>query len=190
MIKPVLALLLAVVITLSPIGSALETRMFSHVLIQLPLLVFIGWYMAGFLPTRVTAELRRWNQGGVTGVLIMSAAGIYWMLPSALDSSINYLEYAVAKLGSMVVLIGMVLRLTQQHWNAILKGVFLLEVWAMLGRFGYGYTVSPDRLCTNYLFNEQIFVGQSLLAIAAFWACAWALKIIIGFNLFKLKWES
>lgn len=174
------------VIALPGVGTWLESSMLSHVLIQLPLMVLMGWFAGELLPATWVRRINQFNYAGITGVILMSCVGLFWMLPSALDASLQSTAYAVAKLISLFFLLGMVLSITNKVINPIVRGVFLLEAWAMLGRLGYIYKVSPDRLCNNYLLGEQQQLGSILIFLAVFIAFVWACKIVFGVNLLGL----
>ena len=180
---PVRATLLAAalaVLCATPVAAWLESSMLLHVLVQLPLLAWAGWLAGGLLAPSWVNRLNQYNRRGVTGVVLISGAAFFWMLPSALDASLDSRLFAAGKAVSIPLLIGTALFVTSKVWHPLLKGVFLLEAWAMLGRLGYVYVISPDRLCSNYLFSEQQLLGETLLWIAGAWAVAWAARTILG----------
>jgi len=167
-------------VSATPIAAWLESSMLLHVLVQLPLLAWAGWLGGALLPPRWVEWLNRYNRRGVTGVVLVSGVALFWMLPSALDASLDSGLFAAAKAVSITLLIGTALFITSRVWHPLLKGLFLLEAWAMLARLGYVYAISPDRLCTNYLFGEQQLLGETLLWIAGAWAALWTAHIMIG----------
>jgi hypothetical protein len=177
----------ALVITLPGIGSWLESSLLLHVLVQLPLLVFLGWLAGGALPAEWVRRINTFNTAGIVGVLMMSFSGLFWMLPSALDASLQITGYAVMKGISLFLFIGVVLSITNKVINPIMRGVFLLEGWAMLGRLGSIYKVSPERLCNSYLLNEQQQLGAILIFIAIVIAVFWACKVLFGNHFFTHK---
>ncbi len=46
-----------------------------------------------------------------------------------------------------------------------MRGVVLLELIATTFRLGWLYLISPVRLCSNYLLNDQQLLGGLLLAV-------------------------
>lgn len=181
-IKPAALSILLFGITLPGIGSWLERGMISHLLIQLPLIVYIGLCLADQMPVRWINAINRYNAGGVTGFFVMSATGLFWMIPSALDQSVNDPSFQLAKVVTLLFGIGVTFRISNRVFNPILKGVFFLEVWAMLGRAGYLFLISPERLCTNYLISEQQLLGKLLLAFSLIWAVIWGVKVLFVGN--------
>lgn len=176
-----------IVVSATPVAAWLESSMLLHVLVQLPLLAWAGWLGGALLPSPWVEWLNRYNRRGVTGVVLVSGVAFFWMLPSALDASLDSGFFAAAKAVSITLLIGTALFVTSRVWHPLLKGLFLLEAWAMLARLGYVYAISPDRLCTNYLFGEQQLLGEALLWLAGAWAVLWTTRIMTGPNWPRLK---
>lgn len=166
-------------IAVGSLSELLEEQMVLHLLLQLPALVFLGWLAADMLPKSWHKSVNQYNQHGLTGVVLITTTGLYWMLPSALDAALDSNGYALAKVISML-LIGSAWSLTQRCIHPLVKGVFLLELWAMLGRFGYLFKVSPDRLCNNYLIGEQQLVGNILLIISLAIGAIWVCRVLFG----------
>ena len=173
----------AVVLLIPPLANGLQSRLLLHVLVQLPLLVWLGWYWAGSFSPRAIARINQFNQLGITGVVVVSLVALFWMLPRTLDAAIDDPTFAIAKALMLVVFFGAVLRLTIPVLHPIVSGVWQLEAWAMLMRLGWIYTVSPDRLCNNYLLSEQHQLGKMLLAIGSGWAFVWIIKVTFGLSL-------
>lgn len=59
-------------------------------------------------------------------------------------------------------------------------GVVLLELTATLFRLGWLYLISPVRLCSNYLLDDQQRLGASLLAIGFATVVVLVWKLIWG----------
>jgi hypothetical protein len=161
------------------VRHALEASMTAQMLVQLPLLAGVG-YLLGLglaLPVRVAASLASWNHRGVTGFVLASLAGAYWMLPRLLDASVTDPAIAAIKFVSVPLLVGLALAQSWPRSGFVVRGVFLLELIATLFRLGWLYLVSPLRLCNNYLLDDQQRLGQILIAVGAilFLWIAWKL---------------
>lgn len=171
---------------IGPISERLEAQMVLHLLFQLPALVLLGWLAAEMLPQSWHQRANQYNHHGLTGVVLITTLGLFWMLPSALDAALESDCYALAKVLSML-LIGASWSLTRRCIHPLVKGVFLLELWAMLGRFGYLFKVSPDRLCNNYLLGEQQLVGNILLILSIAIGALWVSRVLFGSNQNQLE---
>jgi len=163
-----------------PVRQALEASMTAQALVQIPLLVAAGWLVAAALPYRARAAIARWNGGGVSGLLLASLVGMLWMLPRMMDASLDDGRFALAKLVSVPLGIGMPLALSWPRAGFVVRGVFLLELVATAFRLGWLYLVSPVRLCTRYLASDQQRLGESLLAIGTAACLLLAWKLVWG----------
>lgn len=153
------------VLLLPPVRQLLEGTMTAQMLLQVPLLACCGLLLARAVPARVLAAIGPWNQGGVSALMLATVASTYWMLPRALDAAATDPLVATAKFASLPLLVGLPLALAWPRMGFILKGVFLLEALATLFRLGWLYLASPQRLCNNYLIDDQQLLGRSLLAL-------------------------
>ena len=167
------------------LAQQLQMSMVLHLLVQLPILIFLGYLYGMQLPDSLVERINRYNGHGIAGALLISGTGIFWMLPSALDASLSQWPYQLAKILSMSLLIGIAWSLTLKVIHPVLKGVFYIELWAMLARFGYLYKVSPERLCSNYLMDEQQMLGSLFLWLAVLIALYLSISLLTGFNVNK-----
>ena len=67
---PALALGLLMVLLLPPVQHALTSTMTTQMLVQIPLLIAVGWWWRGAVPPRIVAIIDAWNQSGITGVVL------------------------------------------------------------------------------------------------------------------------
>ena len=151
--------------------------MTAQMLVQLPLLAGVGYMLGPSIPVRVAASLADWNHRGLTGFVLASLASAYWMLPRLLDASVTEPWIATIKFVSVPLLVGLPLAKSWPRSSFVVRGVFMLELIATLFRLGWLYLVSPVRLCSNYLLDDQQRLGQILIAVGAllfFWI-AWKL---------------
>ena len=155
------------VLALPALRHPLESSMTVQMLVQIPLLVAIGWWLAGALPRRAALRLGDWNAGGVTGLVLASMVALLWMLPRALDAAVDIRWVAAAKFASVPLLIGLPLGLSWPRMGFVVRGVFFMEFVATCFRLGWLYLASPDRLCSNYLLDDQQQLGRFLLVIGA-----------------------
>jgi len=168
------------VLALPPARHALEATMALHMLVQIPLLAVAGWLVAGALPPRAVAALSRWDAGGICGLLLASLAGLAWMIPRVLDAALEDPAVAAAKFLGVPLLLGAPLALSWPRMGFVVRGVFVTELIATAFRVGWLYLAMPQRLCSNYLLDDQQQVGRILLAAGAAIALAAAWKLLWG----------
>ena len=159
---------------------ALESSMTAQMLLQLPLLAAIGGVSAQALSERWRTLIDRWNHLGISGLVLASAAGAFWMLPRMLDASVSEPWAAALKFVSVPLLIGVPFALSWPRMNFIVRGVFLLELIATFFRLGWLYLIAPERLCNLYLLDDQQRLGQAMLMIGAALLIGVAGKLVWG----------
>jgi hypothetical protein len=176
---PPVAALLFVALLLPPSRRLLESSMTLQMLVQLPLLIGTGYLLREAVPAPLAAVIARWNQHGISGLVLASLAGMFWMLPRSLDAAVSLPWMAFAKFASVPLLIGLPLGLGWPRMGFVVRGVFLLELIATFFRLGWLYLVSPVRLCNNYLLDDQQRAGETMLVIGS---------VILAGVLAKLLW--
>jgi len=180
---PAGAALLAVLLV-PPVRHAIEASMTAQMLVQIPLLGAAGVLLARSLPGRLIEAIEPWNRQGLSTLVLAMVAGMFWMLPRMLDAAATEPLVAAARIVSLPLLVGMPLAIAWPRMGFIVKGVFLLECLATLYRLGWLYLVSPERLCNNYLLDDQQLLGRCLLALGVALTLAIAGKLLWGrFNL-------
>jgi hypothetical protein len=178
--QPWLGAALWLVLAVPPLRHALEATMTLQMLVQIPLLALAGWWIAGCLTRRLTDTLAACNRSGISGLLLASLAWIFWMLPRTLDAALEVPWVDVSKFVGMPLLIGMPLALSWPRADFVVRGVFLLVVFAMAFRVGWLYMASPVRLCSNYLLDDQQLLGKIMLAVGAAIGLLLVWKLIWG----------
>ncbi|MGH8798054.1 MAG: hypothetical protein ACREXI_13425 [Caldimonas sp.] len=175
-----LAALAFLVLLAPPVRHGLEASMTAQMLLQMPLLVGVGWLLSHALPARASAGVDRWNHRGITGLVLASVAGAYWMLPRTLDASVTVPLIGAAKYLTLPLLIGLPFALGWPRMGFVVKGVFLLELIATFFRLGWLYLISPERLCNNYLLDDQQRLGRYMLLIGVALFLGVAAKLLWG----------
>jgi hypothetical protein len=173
-------LLLCGALAAPSVRQMLEATMTLQMLVQIPLLVVVGWLLGHAIPHRIAAVIARWNGGGIPGLLLATFAGMVWMLPRMMDASLDDGWFAVAKFVSVPLLIGVPVALSWPRAGFVVRGVFLLELIATAFRLGWLYLISPVRLCSNYLLSDQQQLGKYLFAIGIATGLVLAWKLMWG----------
>lgn len=171
--------LMFVVSAMPAVRDALESTMTTQMLVQIPVLVLIGWMLGTAAPRRLRTIFDPWNYLGITGTVLATISAAYWMLPRSLDASLSEPLMAIAKYLSIPLLIGLPLALAWPRMNFVVKGVLFMEAIATLFRLGWLYLESPVRLCSNYLLDDQQRLGQTMLMAGG---------LLVAWALWKLLW--
>ncbi len=142
---------------------AIESRMSLHMLLEFPLLFAAGWAVQRLWPQTGWLQWLDWR--GWTGATLTSLVVACWMLPSLLDLSLMVPALAAAKYASWW-LAGWWLA---SSWRRLDPEVLLFLVgnlaW-MTATAGMLYLDTPQRLCVNYLQDDQQHTGIGLVLLA------------------------
>ena len=163
-------------IALTPVGRWLEATMTNHVLIEIPLLVAVGYVLGARVEPHL-GFLRSYNGGGIAGILIVAFTLAFWMIPRWLDAALADMPVAAAKYVSLSCLAGMPLAWSWMRMNPIMRGVVKIECIAMLFRLGWLYLVSPERLCNSYLIDDQVRLGQGIFVLGGALSIIWLIPV-------------
>ncbi len=167
-------------IALGPPGTWLEASLATHVLVEIPLLVAVGFVLGRSVEPHWRKVLEPLNGGGIPGILMVSFALAFWMIPRWLDASLQASEVAAAKYISLVVLAGMPLAWSWRRLHPIARGLVKIEFLAMCFRLGWLYLISPDRLCNSYLIDDQVLLGQGFLVVGITLSVTWLYPVFFG----------
>jgi hypothetical protein len=162
----------------------LEAVMWRHMLLQLPLLVVSGWLFGCGLVVMAPRWMRRVaiiDLHGITGMTAALFISAYWMIPRALELSINLPLAAGSKFGSLLLL-GALLPGTLKRANIMIQLFFLGNFCWMTAIAGLQYQTMPQRLCNAYLLDDQFTTGVGLVlaavAVAVFWCARHAPELL------------
>ncbi|MCY3818663.1 MAG: hypothetical protein OXH52_04765 [Gammaproteobacteria bacterium] len=169
-----------VAIAFTPFGTWLESRLVTHVLVEIPVLVAVGFVLGRCIEPRLRNALEPLNGGGIPGILLVTFALAFWMIPRWLDASLQAPEVAAAKCISLVILAGMPLAWSWDRLHPIARGLVKIEFLAMCFRLGWLYLISPDRLCNSYLIDDQVLLGQGLLVVGIALSITWLYPVFFG----------
>ncbi|MBN8912278.1 MAG: hypothetical protein J0H65_09535 [Rhizobiales bacterium] len=162
----------------SPLGRQfLEASLVTHMLVQMPLLVFIGMGFGRISSAAAAPYVATWNRGGSTGLLLTLGVAMFWMLPRAMDAALVDMRFEAAKFVSLPVA-GVALAWSYGQASPIVKGVLNAHVVSALGVMGWAYMAAPVRLCNAYLASDQEMAGAGLLAAGAVTAAYFAMRIV------------
>lgn len=141
----------------------IEGRMSLHMLLEFPVLFAAGWAAQR---SGLRAPGLHWvDWRGWTGATLVTLVSITWMLPSLLDLSLLWPSVAIAKYASWW-LAGWWFA---DSWRRLDPEVMLFCIgniaW-MTATAGMLYLDTPQRLCVNYLQDDQRHTGIGLILLA------------------------
>jgi hypothetical protein len=150
----------------------LEADMARHMLVELPLLLLAGAGLGTAMPTRFAGLVERFNELGLTGLVLASLVTAYWMIPAALDAALLHGSAEVAKCATFV-LAGAILPRSFTTAPLALQAFFVGNVAWMMATAGLIYQNTPQQLCVSYLVDSQQAAGAGLVAAAVIIASTW-----------------
>ena len=173
------ALVLLAALASLPGQNFLEASMARHMLIQFPLLMLCGAWLAGGLLAALTppAAARQiaassWNAHGMTGLFGTALVLAVLMIPRMLDLALVNPWIELAKIAALVAC-GAAVYMSWRPAGWLVQGFFLGQLLPMMAVAGTLYESSPTRVCNAYLLDDQVLLGQLLVWIAASIALVW-----------------
>ena len=161
----------------------LEADMARHMLVEIPLIVAAGAYLARFVPARVDAAIARFDAFGLTGWLFAGLVTAFWMIPAALDAAVASPAMNAAKFASLAAA-GFAVRGSLRRSPLALEAFFVGNFTWMAATVGLVYQDAETRLCLAYLTDSQQRAGEGLVIIAVVAFAAWlALRVGRGYIL-------
>lgn len=158
---------------------AIESRMLLHMLLEFPMLLCAGWAAQRLGRDRPwlhqANEAWQWlDWRGWTSASLLSATSALWMFPTLLDLSLLWPAVAVAKHGSWW-LAGWAIASGWHRLDPELRLLMLGNLAWMSGTAGLLYLEAQQRLCVNYLQDDQRHTGIGLIVLAVLLG-AWAMR--------------
>lgn len=153
--------------------------MSAQMLVQFPLLGLCGFLLAGFLPARWRSRVDRWNAYGISGLFAIALMLALLMIPRLLDLAVADARIDFCK-GLALLFGGAALRVSWRPAGLLVQGFFLGNVLPMMAAAGQLYQDSPVRLCNAYLLDDQVRLGQMLVALSVAVALAWFAHLVLA----------
>lgn len=158
--------LLYLILIIPPIRSYMESIMIIHMLIQLPLLMVVGWFLGKYIVYKAPKVFHAINENGVPGIILIVAITMYWMLPRTLDEALTLPQYEVFKFISLP-LAGLLLADSWAKMKEVGQIFIYLNYLSMFALMGWLYLDSPIQICNNYLIMQQKTLGWGFIFITA-----------------------
>ena len=164
----------------------LEASMLRHMLLQLPLLLTAGWLLSASPVPRWFQRAAIFDQQGICGLTALLFISAYWMIPRALEQSINLPLAEAAKFISLPLL-GAILPGSLRRANWIVQLFYLGNFSWMTAIAGIQYQNMPQRLCNAYLLDDQAWTGIALTVAAVIIAIFWCWRLAPAFLFHSTK---
>lgn len=171
-----LGFILFAILLVSPFKNYFESIMFLHMLIQLPLLIVVGWLIGKWVIHKFPHFFSVWNTNGVPGMILVVFITMYWMVPRALDEAITVGFVEVFKFISLPI-VGLLLRDSWHKIQILGKSFIYLNYLSMFGLMAWLYIDSPIQICNNYLVTQQKALGWGFLVITV-WMVLYMLQAV------------
>lgn len=160
--------------------------MVVHMTVQLPLLVCAGWLLATVIRPREPRWLAEADWLGIPGLLLVTFATSFWMLPRMLDAALANPLIDLAKFLSLPLFVGLPLGLSWPRMPALGRAFIWANFIPKLGAVGGLYLAAPVRLCAYYRLDQQAITGEVLISVAAALGLSWFIVAFIGWPLSSL----
>lgn len=154
--------ILLVLLMLPPVVTRLEATMTGQMLIQIPLLVVVG-YGAGSILKRKIPSIQLYV-GGIPGLLMIVFTMVFWMIPRSLDQALTMNAMEVAKYVTLTLFVGIPLGVGWRKLGFIARGFIWIHLLSMIFLMGWLYAASPIRVCNQYLIDQQQVTGWLLIS--------------------------
>ncbi|MGH6680897.1 MAG: hypothetical protein ACREDL_18665 [Bradyrhizobium sp.] len=165
---------------LSPLRGILESDMALHMMVQLPLLIAIGFMLATVLGPHEPRWFVNADWLGIPSLLLVIFTTSIWMLPRMLDLALGNIWIDLLKFASLPLLAGLPLGLSWPRVPALGRAFLWANLISMLATMGGLYLGAPQRLCAYYRLDQQTTAGTTLIAIAVVLGLSWFIVLFIG----------
>lgn len=169
--------LLGVALSVPPGRRLIEQSMVWHMVVQMPMLVAGGWWLAGTaIKNQSSHRFADWNRYGLTGFISSQLITAYWMLPLAIDRAIVLPGADALKLVSLLAS-GAMLKASFERSPAVLQLFFVGYAVSMLMSVGVFLATTDRRLCNAYSLDSQSTAGNGVMALGIALGSAWAWRL-------------
>lgn len=163
-----------------PLAERWEAGLVSHVLLQIPLLVVAGVLLGTSLTQAVPSTRPSRQVEGIAAVLLAMFCLAFWMLPRWLDAAVVNPYTDMVKITTVVLLAGLPLGWGWTKLGNLARAFIWANLVSMFAAVAVLYLSFPDRLCNNYLYDEQLIMGRSLLVLAICFGLIGAARALFG----------
>lgn len=185
-----IGLLLLLFVSFPYVRSMLEASMVGTMLVQYPILVASGYFLAKGFPEKWRTFFLHFNENGIAGILSTICVVGYWILPRSIDAALNQPLMEIAKYSSLPFVAGVLLYYSWQLLGPICKSFIWTNLISMIFVMSWLYSASPARLCNNYLVTAQQQLGKAMFVLGLVICLLFLGRVFIGKPMFSVKKEK
>ncbi|MFG6447002.1 hypothetical protein ACG0Z6_01960 [Roseateles sp. BYS180W] len=156
----------ALLLSYTPLHAWLTARMWSHMLLHIPLLLLCGAGLSAASRQRHAPHWARWNDQGLSGLCALLVVLSLAMLPRTLDLVLSSPALITSKTAALL--------LAGALWaDSLTRASLPLRLFAtgmllpMMGGLADWMALQPLRVCRAYTLQDQLDTAAAL-----WWACA------------------
>jgi hypothetical protein len=135
--------------------------------------------LGSLLATRQQSQASR-AAGAIPALLLAFFSLSFWMMPRWIDAAVSDPLVDAAKMMTLTALAGLPLGWAWPRLPMLAKAFIWANAVSMFGVLGWLYLSAPNRLCNNYLLNEQATLGALLVGLTVAVALAGASVAFAG----------
>lgn len=158
-------LLLLLILIMPYVRVTLEASMIGTMLVQIPLLICSGYLLAKGFPRKWHALFGYLNENGIPGIVVTLSVIAYWFLPRSIDGALNEILMEISKYMTLPFVAGILMYYSWKLLGPISKAFIWANGISMIFVMSWLYTVSPVRLCNNYLVTSQQQLGKAMFIV-------------------------
>ena len=168
----VVALVLLAVLWVS--REWMQAHMARHMLLQMPMLAWVGWLFHTCLGGSTEERIKPWNREGLSGFILFQCLTAFWMVPRAIDLALTSPTTAAIKATGWI-LAGFLLRQSMRQSHPAVQFFMFGNFAMMTAAVSDIYEHAPNRLCNAYRTNDQVVVAHGLVLMLVAMLVVWTL---------------
>ena len=144
-----------------PLDDYLDSVMSLHMLIQIPLLVVLGYVLKG----KVKWNVESYNPYGLSGLILLIGTLLFWMIPHSIDMAV-LLDRVDFIMHLNLVIAGFAFGQSHILMPFPLKAALAIYSLSMLITMGITYSNYESLLCATYSLEQQKELGFYILLLS------------------------
>lgn len=164
---------LYVALAVPPVRYGLESTLIGHMMVQIPFLAVCGALVGSKFSHRI-------GPYAIPLLLVAVFASTFWMIPRWLDAAISDPVWELAKFLTIPALVGAPLGASWSRLSSVARGFVWANGISMIWFLGWLYVAAPQRICNNYLLNQQVDFGYTAYVVGVALVLYWVGRCLFG----------